>query len=153
MPHFTSEVDANFYRLIHTLVGSEPNDEPSERRRSMRNAFGSVQKIAPRSGPRLPEDHEFVEVRCHDLTQAGFSFFLPTRPEFSTLVAAFGTPPELIYMAAEVRHCESVLLYPSGIVERVHGEAARTSYQSVDGETATPMILVGCRFTERLEKP
>jgi hypothetical protein len=153
MAQSATEVDANFFRLIHGLVGSQPEDESAEKRGSMRHAFSVVQWVAPHDGENFPPDEAFLDVWCHDLTQSGFSFFLPSRPDLTRLVAAFGKPPQLIHVSAEVVHCHTVLRYPSGAVEFVEGEANQTSYVSPDGETGTLMFLVGCRFCERLEKP
>ena len=152
MLYGTSDIDANFYRLIHGLVGSQLKDEPAERRRSARRPFSVVQRIAPRRGPGVPQDHEFVEVRCHDLTRAGFTFFLPIRPDFTSLVAGFGTPPQLLYVAADVTRCDSVLVHASGEVEHI-GQQADGAAKDPQSDTATPMILVSCQFTERLMKP
>jgi hypothetical protein len=153
MLHTPSEIDANFYRLIHQMVGPQLKDEPAERRRGLRHPFRVVQRIAPRRGPQFPEDHEFVEVRCYDLTRAGFSFFFPIRPDFKTLVAAFGTPPQWIYVGAEVARCDSVLVRSSGEVEHIDDQADHAHGQDSRGDPASPMILVACRFVERLAKP
>lgn len=152
MLYGTSDIDANFYRLIHQMVGPQLRDEPAERRDGARRPFGGVQRIAPRRGTYFPADDEFVEVRCYDLTRAGFSFFLPIRPDFDKLVAAFGTPPEVLYVAADVSRCDDVLVYPSGQVEHIHGRADRAAGQDARSHTARPMILVFCRFTERLAR-
>ena len=153
MEHLDSTIDADFYRLIHQLAGTPREDDPSERRGQHRQAFSTVQRIAPHPGPGFPPDSEFFEVRCHDLTRSGFSFFLPAPPDFTALVAAFGTPPHLIYVGAEVRHSDRVLRHPSGLVEHVGGGAGAVAYQSVEGNIPTPLILVGCRFTRRMERP
>jgi len=152
MLYGTADVDANFYRLIHQMVGPQLRDEPAERRDGARCPFWGVQRIAPRRGLGFPGDDEFVEVRCYDLTRAGFSFFLPIRPDFDRLVAAFGTPPELIYVAADVSRCNDVLVHPSGQVEHIHGPPDQAAGQDRPSDTARPMILVFCRFTERLAR-
>ena len=152
MPHPASEIDASFYRLIHQLVGSQPEGDPAERRRAERRPFHAVHRIAPRRGPGFPDEGEFIEVQCHDLTRAGFSFFLPNPPDFSSLIVAFHSPCEVIYVAAEVSYSSSVLLHPSGLVEHVHGHAGGGVCPSPDSQSPTPTILVGCRFIEQLEK-
>jgi len=124
-----------------------------ERRDHPRRAFAAIQRIAPYSGCEFPVDSEFFEVRCHDLTQSGFSFFLPDTPDFSSLVAAFGTSPNVIWVGAEVRHCKHVLRHPSGLVEYLGDRAGRVGDPKAGGEVPTPMILVGCRFTRRLNGP
>ena len=147
-----SEIDANFYRLIHELVGPQLEDEPAERRRGERHPFPVEQWIAPRDGPAFPSDARFFKVRCHDLNQRGFAFLLPKVPDFDRLVAAFGQPPNLIYLAAEVRHCHRVLVSSSGEMRHVDDQAAQPDTQGPAGD-AKPMVLVGCRFSQRLYKP
>ena len=149
----TSDLDAGFYRLIHELVGPQLQDEPAERRANRRHRFPVVQRIAPCRGPRFPNDDEFVEVRCYDLTRTGFSFFLPMRPDFSSLVAAFGVPGQAIYVGAEVTRCDSVLVDSSGEVERIDEHHEYPRGRNLQRDLATPMILVFARFTARLSAP
>lgn len=145
---FENEIDANFFNLIHQLVGTPEEDERWE---LPRQPFPSVQRIAVRCGPGIPDESEFFEVRCHDLTRAGFSFLLPGQPGFADLVAAFGTPPEVIYIGARVSHCKNVLVDSSGRVEKPQNRAGQFGHETAAGHAATPMILVGCKFTERLK--
>jgi hypothetical protein len=153
MPFSSAETDANFYRLVHSLKASFPGQAPAERREEPRGAFSTSQRIAPLRGDRLPDDSEFFEVLCRDLSKAGFSFLLPAAPDFTMLVAAFGTPPNMIYVAGEIVHCTNVLLHPSGLVEDADGHAADTAEHHADGRPLKPMALVGCRFTKRLKRP
>ena len=150
MPPFASHSDANFYRLIHELAVRQ--SATSERRSDRRHPFQAVQQIAGWDGRRFPTDEAFFAARCHDLTGCGFSFLSPGRPQFKHLVAAFGKPPEQIFIAAEVRHLAQVLVHASGTVERFEGDAS-----SVVGPAGQPpaqsMVLVGCRFLRRLSKP
>jgi len=152
MQDSTSEVYASFYRLVHLLADDQKGGSPADRRKALRHPFFAVQRIAPRRGVALPQESEFVEVRCCDLNRAGFSFVIPTRPDFTSLVAAFGTPPDVIYVAAEVAHCDSVVVHPSGVIEHL-GEADQTSCQTGHSGSSTPMVRVGCRFTQRLGNP
>lgn len=145
-----SEIDAGFFNLIHQLTGASGQAEPAERRTDQRQLFLSKQRIAPRSGRGLPGESEFVEVACHDLSRGGFSFFLASRPDFDSLVVALGSPPETIYMAAEVTHCEEVLVHGSGKVEYVGDLAGRRGDEDPGRQGAAVMVVVGCRFTERL---
>ena len=117
MSYSPSEIDANFYRLIHKMVAQDQEEETRERRGATRRPLRSMQRIAPCRGPGLPKEDEFFMARCYDLTRAGFSFLVPSRPDYEALVAALGDPPELIYVAAEVLHCRSVLLHRSGAVQ------------------------------------
>lgn len=145
-----SQIDAGFYNLIHQLSGSGRWHAVSERRDIKRQPFSSVQRIALRRGPDLPDDSEFVEVHCHDLTRQGFSFFLPSRPSFDTLVAAFGSPPEIIYLAARVSHWEDVAIDAAGRLHYLDRQSDGQRQTLLAASGATGMVLVGCRFTERL---
>jgi hypothetical protein len=153
MPFSSAETDANFYRLIHSLKASLQGQAPAECRSVSRDAFCATQRIAALRDDRFPDDSEFFEVLCRDLSKAGFSFLLPAAPDFTTLVAAFGTPPDTIYVAAEISHCTNVLLHPSGLAEDAGDRAAGTTHRHPDGRPLKPMALVGCRFTKRLNRP
>jgi hypothetical protein len=153
MQRTTNEIDASFYQLIHQLAGPQLSDDPVELRRAVRRPFLALHRIAPRRGAEFPKENEFVDVMCHDLTRAGFSFFLPSPPDFTALVAVFCFPAEEICVGAEVRHFDHVLLYPSGLVEHIHDKAGPAGNHAPGGENPPPMVLVGCRFTERLQRP
>lgn len=144
MPALGNEMDANFFNLIHTALGSQKKSD-TERRENPRQTFQSQQRIALPRQPGIPPESEFFDVRCRDLTRQGFSFLLAFEPKFKRLVAAFGAPPDAIYLSAQVTHCADVLLYPSGVAVPLE----ESDDQSAT-EAATPMTLVGCRFIERL---
>ncbi len=150
----SAQVDASFYQLIHQLVGTSLREEAKgERRGRRRYRFWTRQLIAAWDGGPVPPDEAFSYIQCYDLTRAGFSFFLPTEPASILLVAAFGQPPHLIYVGAEVVHCARVLLHASGLVEHIASDqAGHVSRKSPDGRPATPLVLVGCRFLRRLER-
>jgi hypothetical protein len=153
MPHVGSEIDANFYQLIHTMLEA-PRKEPSAEHRSQkRNAFRTVQRIAPWDGSAFPGDREFVPITCHDLTRSGFSFLSATEPHYNMLVLEFGIRPNLLHIAAQIIHSTPVICHPSGAVARL-GAGNRTPHESApDGEDVNEMFLVGCRFTRRLRAP
>jgi len=148
-----NQIDAGFYNLIHQLAGTERWHPASERRGGARQPFESTQRIALRRGPELPDDSEFVEVHCSDLTRQGFSFFLPSRPTFDVLVAAFGSPPNLIYLAARVSRWENVVVDAAGNRHFLERQSDRRRHALLAEPGATPMVLVGCRFTDRLYRP
>ena len=145
-----SEIDANFYNLIHQLPGSLQKEETADRRDGRRQVFQAIHRIALRRGPDMPDESEFFEVRCRDLAGGGFSFFLRNKPNFDSLVAAFGIPPNVIYLDAKISHCDDVLVHPSGLIERVDVQTEHVDRQNTDIQVATPMVLVGCRFVRRL---
>ena len=143
-------VDAGFYNMIHQMISATEEGQFPERRGRDRKTFSTTQRIAVRRGPGVPDDREFIAVQCHDLSCSGFSFFLPNRPNFDSLVAALGAPPEVIYTAAEVVRCVDVLIEFTGQIEYVQHGSQQPAFEDFRGRTATPMVLVGCRFTERI---
>lgn len=141
---------ANLYSLIDHLLRYCASDEPPERRGQKRSAFPVVQRIAPYEESGFPPERAFFGVQCHDLTRRGFSFLLPSWPEFDYLVAEFGRRPDAIYVVAQVVHAEQVLVYSSGRVQRL---GTGTSLPPHGPKTGRLMFLVGCRFVRRLERP
>jgi len=149
MANLAKMSDPEFYELVHQIGDLLPADETAERRRGQRQPFPSVQRIAPRSGAELPAESEFVDVQCHDLTRGGFSFLLPSQPNFDQLVVILESIHGVIHVAAEVRHTDDVLVDAFGHVQRIGEHAIDAGYGENRIQTATPMVLVGCRFTER----
>jgi diguanylate cyclase (GGDEF)-like protein len=98
----------------------------AERRHSPRHKFERLQRIAPYSDGRVPAADEFQDVRCRDISAGGFSFWLPSPPDYSSLVIALGQDSTTKYLIAEVVRTLAV----------DRGNAA--------------LYLVGCRFTGRL---
>jgi hypothetical protein len=130
------------------LLGA-PRWGGEERRVCYRRRFFALQRIAPYDGTRIPAEGEFFCVESRDMTSQGVSFLFPARPDFGSLVVAFGEPPMRSYVVAQIVHSTDVVVYPSGLVEPAHdreGAADRDPHQSEQGE---PMVLVGCRFVER----
>jgi len=148
-----SQIDADFYRLIHRLAVTEDRSGRKNRRSSDRRPFFANHRIAPVRGEEFPEDSAFIPVRCYNLTRSGFSFFLPERPDFTRLVAAFGSGDEALFVGAGVIHCQDVLIHELGAVEFFGQSRRRNESRKRVADSGTPMVLVGCRFTERLEKP
>lgn len=147
----TSEIDAGFFQLIHQVVSSSRRRGGPERRDGPRRPFDVFQQIAPWDGGAVPDDSQFTQVKCHDLTCSGFSFFLPKEPKFQALVAEFGQPPDSLLVGAKVLHVDPVLVYPSGRVEPLDKPA--TGARSIRSRSAASMMLVGCRFVRRLRRP
>ncbi len=152
MPHVGSEIDANFYRLIHRMIVTSPGGENGDRRSEPRAPYRVAQRVAPWDGTRFPDESEFVPVQCHDLTRAGFSFLAPAEPPFRTLVVEFGTAPDVLYLAAQVLRSVPVVCHASGAWMRKPGLDDTTLLPEMHGETGRPMFLVGCRLTRRLRK-
>jgi len=153
MPHVGSEIDANFYRLIHRMLATPRDNGGAERRSEQRNAYRVAQRVAPWDGSTFPDETEFVQVQCHDLTRAGFSFVAPTEPRFHTLVVEFSVPPEVLYLSAQVLRSVPILWYPSGKVARRSSPDNPAIVPAERDEKGQPMFLVGCRLTRRLRRP
>jgi hypothetical protein len=97
-----------------------------EKRTSERLAYSMVASVAPYSHEGLPTQEMFLEVRCHDISAGGVSFFLPIPPNFQFAIVALGRSPDIIYIMVRVTHC--------------------TPHDDVRKE-----YLVGCHFLERVQ--
>jgi hypothetical protein len=148
-----SEIDANFYRLIHQMLTTPRKDELAERRSEKRHDYRAAQWIAPWDGSKFPGEEEFVPIQCRDLTRSGFSFLAATEPRFAMMVAQFGTPPDVMYVGAQVLHSVPVICYSSGLVVQITGRTDAATLAAHPNERGKPMFLVGCRFTRRLQNP
>lgn len=98
-----------------------------ERRRNIRRAYPYVQAVAPIVGKDLPPRSTFREVRCRDISPAGFSYLSPVSPKHRQVVVAFGSAPRLIYLKAEIIH------------------VSPAKYNGVN------VFHVGCRYLHRVE--
>jgi len=143
------EIDPEICRAVDRFHASSA----AERRRVPRESFAVVQRIAQAMGHKVPEQTAFFPVKCHDLSTRGFSFIMKRRPRFESIVLALGAPPEVIYLAAEIRHCTDVLAHPSGQVKILDGRGGQTDGEPRSGHGAELGVLVGCEFTGRLEAP
>ncbi len=153
MPHVGSEIDANFYRLIHQMLETPRDDKGFERRSEKRHAYRTAQRIARWDGSKFPDENQFVPIQCRDLTRSGFSFLTPTEPRFSTIVAEFGVAPDVFYVAAQILRSVPVMCYPSGLVAQMTDRGGVAALTGPPGEKGKAMFIVGCRFTRRLRKP
>ena len=97
-----------------------------ELRTSPRRQFSYEQRIAPLTDGEIPDQDDFFEVECNDLSAGGISFVLDRPPDFTNLVAVLGKPPDEVRFSAEV---------------------VRTWTEQRDGKE---QHIVGCRFTGRL---
>jgi hypothetical protein len=118
--HVLSDRDAG-----ETLTAAEVAGTAAERRRWKRRAFSAVQFMAPYDGTHLPTKAAFRQVQCNDLSPAGISFLLPSRPESKYVVVALGKPPRVSYTTAQVIYCR----------RKARG------------------FLVGCKFLAKVELP
>jgi len=149
MPHNDCSTPAPF--AAQARQGKRPNGPPDrkgpERRGRPRFPFQVIQRVARKSGAGVPDDSEFFEVRCFDLSRTGFSFLLSNPPPFDAVVAALEGSSQVTYVAGEIVHCRKVTVYPSGQVSPlIEGDSPKPSRHA----QGTPMVLVGVRFVERL---
>lgn len=125
---------------------------PKERRRQTRTPYRTVQRIAPIGEFEFPDDSEFFSVHCHDLSQGGFSFLMPVRPDFSMLAAELGTREKPIYVLCKVAHTADVMVDASGRIKPMRNRLGMAVWHGQEKE-GKPMVLIGCRFLRRMQKP
>lgn len=111
---------------LSEFTGSPPQATAAEMRKQ-RHAYDCFQKLAPGCEDRsqvTPE--ELVNVRCHDISVEGISFFWPQKPDFEIGVISLGDGSVL--MSVEIRQTKAVFM---------HGEV---------------QYLVGCQFLKRVDQ-
>jgi|SRR5580658_1754844 hypothetical protein len=111
--------------LEEIYKSSRPNAVSVDRRETVRWPFREIQWLGPYGSWGLPKKHMFFEVRCHDLSQGGISFFLPRPPASEFAVIGLGKKPNLVYYMVQMTNCNE---FP--------GEKKQ--------------YLVGCRFVQRV---
>ncbi len=154
MANPAQDADAAFFNLMHHFLavsqkaesGPGRDDAGDERWGESRRPFRLTERIAPGYCWEVPPESAWIDVRCYDLAQGGFSFFLDEKPTFDRLVARFRSA-EPIYVAARVSHCRPVLvdswggiLEPSIPTVAAAGSAVRRTESK---------FLVGCHFLRR----
>ena len=118
-PRFPGRSRAGLFACTQWPVGKEDAKSP-------RRTFRFRQSIAPMEGSSLPTPNQFFEVNCKNISAGGISFFLPRKPDFTSLVVALGRPPGVTYFTASV---------------------VRLLEQQRNGKAA---YMVGCRFIGRV---
>jgi hypothetical protein len=131
------------YQVAHEILTSSPIPG-EERRGAPRHPFANRQWIAPYDGSRFPDQSEFSQVRCRDLSRTGFSFVVKEKPEFTSLVVSLGDPPNHMHMAAEIVRISRVKLLGGGHIEIID-DASEDDPDVAAGQT----LLVGCKFNGR----
>jgi hypothetical protein len=98
--------DRALFRLVYELMHEGQAAQHSGRgeRRAPREPYPCLQPIAPLVPGQPLDAAEFRPVRCFDLSASGFSFLARRPPDTPGMIVALGTPPEVIYMNAEVMH-------------------------------------------------
>ncbi|MDZ4819516.1 MAG: hypothetical protein SGJ20_11140 [Planctomycetota bacterium] len=125
----TKASDTEFYMFVHSLIeeqlrGNE-NAASAEQRGKQRQSFNFLQLIAPYDGRRMPNQAEFHQVLCQDLSAGGFSYFTTDRPDYDGLIVALGAVP-FNFFTAQILH-------------RSHSYSGKL-----------PGFRIGCQFTGRI---
>ncbi|MGO9111831.1 MAG: hypothetical protein ACLP9L_21600 [Thermoguttaceae bacterium] len=147
------DADAAFFNLMHHFLAASHKDEAgagrddsrAPGRSKSRRAFRLTQRIAPGYCWEVPPESAWIDVRCYDLAQAGFSFFLDEKPTFDQLVAMFRSA-EPIFVAARVNHSRLVLVDGwGGILDpSIPSSGAISTLRRTESK-----FLVGCEFLRR----
>src|SRR5580765_237292 len=91
-----SENDAGFFTLAHEVL------EAAERRISARKPYNGYRLVAPYDG-KMPTADQFRQVRCHDLSGTGISYFDDESPTHSQIVLLSPEKPNEL-LIAEIVH-------------------------------------------------
>jgi hypothetical protein len=153
MANSGQDADAAFFNLMHHYLAASHKDEggvgPDEPGvagwHESRRVFRLTQRIAPGYCWEVPPESAWIDVRCYDLAQAGFSFFLDEKPSFERLVAMFRSA-EPIYVAARVNHCRPVLVDGwGGILDpSIQSAGPVSTIRRTESK-----FLIGCEFLRR----
>ncbi len=100
----------------------------AELRSSPRKQYQYSQRIAPMHGGLLPAKDEYFNVECNDISQGGISFYLRRPPGCEYFAIVLGQKPMVTVLVAKVVYSKAV------------------------EHNGTRMILVGCKFIDRLQK-
>jgi hypothetical protein len=120
-----ADFEDTLFQTIATLIHEQRHASQSDRRDNDRHPYQVLQLVAPFDGQRLPDQHEFQHVLCHDLSPQGFSFIAPQRPQSQLLIVALGRAP-FKFLVAEI---------------------VRATPRNLD---STNEFQIGCRFLRRL---
>lgn len=97
-----------------------------QRRHSARFEFDSILRIGPWEEGTKPDPRSFIPVRCRDISQGGFSFFVEEPLDWKKMVVIVSRGQAMICLTAEM------------VYQRELPEGERGRY------------VIGCRFTGRL---
>ena len=108
-----------------STAGNSRRPRLFERRNGERQAYPYVQRLISCSAAR-PEAWNVADVRCHDVSRSGFSYWSEERPGNEHVVVDLGAGDDCWRMLAEVRHATMVSCFDR------------------------PLHLVGCRILRRV---
>lgn len=113
---------------LSAKVFDELTGQLNNRRQRERRDYRTLQWVAPCTEEGLPDRRSYRQVKCHDISRGGLSYFTDRPPLDEFLVVALGKGPETIYLKCKVSNCVRV--------------------DERDGA-----FRIGCEFIERLELP
>jgi hypothetical protein len=87
---------------VRQRIPDDGDAEEMDRRTSNRHAYPVIQMIAPCMLFRPPEEATFHEVRCHDISRGGVSFFWSRSPDFHYVVIRLGDGVDAVSLRARV---------------------------------------------------
>ncbi|MGE0760008.1 MAG: hypothetical protein AB7F89_04305 [Pirellulaceae bacterium] len=99
----TLDFEDALFQSIAALIHEQRQGTQRDRRDIARHPYRCIQLIAEFDGQNLPEQHEFQQVQCHDLSPQGFSYVTNRRPDTRHLVVALGRVPFKFLVAEVVR--------------------------------------------------
>lgn len=119
------ETDLELLSAIESILSEQAAHATDERRTDARHHYECTQLLAPFDGDSLPQQADFRQVQCRDLSPSGFSFYTYRQPESDQVVVALGAVP-FRFFVAEIIH------------------------MSISSDEGGQDFLVGCRFARRL---
>jgi hypothetical protein len=121
----TALIEADLFQTISELLAEQNAISGDERRGGKRRSYNCIQLLAPYDANQLPQQEDFRQVQCRDLSPRGFSFLAHRQPATDHVVVALGAVP-FKFFVAKIIH--------SGPSENELSQD----------------YLVGCRFVRRL---
>ena len=119
------ETDVELLSTIETILSEQAKYAMDERRTDSRRSYDCTQLLAPFDGESLPQQADFRQVQCRELSPSGFSFYTYRQPDSDQVVVALGAVPFKFFIA----------------------EIVHMSISSTEGGQD---FLVGCQFVNRL---
>lgn len=119
------ETDAGLLSTIESILSEQAAHAANDRRNDARRSYECTQLLAPFDGESLPQQADFRQVQCRDLSPAGFSFYTYRQPGSDQVVVALGAVPFKFFIADIV-------------------------HMSISSTEGGQDFLVGCQFVSRL---
>lgn len=121
----TIATDVGLFTTVQSALSEQRFASEEDRRTGERRRYECTQLLAPYDARTLPQQADFRQVQCHDLSPTGFSFYSYRKPETENVVIALGAIP-FKFFVAEIIHMS----------------------RSEEGDGRN--FLIGCHFLQRL---